>query len=267
MSVPLSEHRVGRLPYLNVHPFHAAWRGPEPRWVEAPPRHLGALAARGALLAAPLASRDARALAASYRPLGNLGIACDGPVGSVLLFSHCPPEALHGAAIALTGESRTSRGLLRILLAGFWQVRAPRLLPREAPGGEPPMARLLIGDAALRETAERAAAWPHILDLGAAWRQWTGLPFVYARWMVRRDGPDAAARRLEEALEGSLERSSQPLAAGRSGLTAAQAAYLQKIQYRLGAAEEAGLERFHQELERHDLLGHHREESRRRAAA
>jgi chorismate dehydratase len=182
----------------------------------------------------------------------------------VLLCSHRPPEELDGATVALTGESRTSRGLLRVLLAGYWRVRphlveARSLATQGAQGMEPPAARLLIGDAALREVAQRGSAWPHLIDLGAAWREWTGLPFVYARWVVARDAPEGLAPALESALESALEIS--------LGSLTPQNRYLNNLQYRLGAAEEAGLERFHEELKRHDLLGHHRREGRRRTAA
>jgi chorismate dehydratase len=258
MRTDLRTLPVGRLPYLNVLPFHAAWQGPEPRWRTAPPRRLGAWAAAGELAAACLASRDALALAETFRPLGHLGIACDGPVSSVLLFSRRPPEDLDGATIALTGESRTSRGLLRVLLAGYWRVRRPRFV-EEAHSAE---ARLLIGDTALAavEAQSRAAQpWLTVVDLGAAWKAWTGLPFVYARWVVGRGQSAPFREALEHGLEAALRRFSPA--------TEAQRTYLQRFQYRLGAAEEAALERFHEELARHDLLEHHQNQDRRRSAA
>jgi chorismate dehydratase len=255
VSAALRDLRVGRLPYLNVHPFHGGWRGEEPHWVEGSPRHLGELAAAGQLDAAPLASRDALALRDRFRPLADLGIACSGAVGSVLLFSRRLVRDLSGCAIALTGESRTSRALLRILLSERFSLSGHVYVEDHAEAE----ARLCIGNQALLAMAERR--WPEVLDLGAEWSEWTGLPFVYARWVVRRDVERSAARALAEALARSL-RSPCNLGAGLlpEGFDPSGARrYLARFVYRLGVEEERGLRRFHHELVRHGLLDRPRE--------
>lgn len=247
-SPPLEALRVGRLPYLNAHPFHAGWRGPEPAWVMAAPRRLAGLVGRGEVDAALVASRDAHALADRFRPLGDLGIARHGAVESVLLFSRVPATSLAGRRVALTGESRTSRALLRILLRRALGVRDPVYVDDP----EAADAWLAIGDTAL--VARAARAWPRVLDLGEAWAAWTGLPFVYARWVVRRDLPAAAGRALAGALAASLARGvALPAVLPRGVTPAAAANYLAGFVYRLGPPELAGLRRFHEELERHDL--------------
>jgi len=246
--------RVGRLPYLNALPFAGPFAGVEPQWVTDVPRRLGALAAEGGLDAGLLASRDALALADRYRPLADLGIACCGPVRSVLLFSKRPVAELEGATISLTGESRTSRALLRILLA-----EPVRLDVRYVETGPASDACLAIGDAALALAASRR--WPFVLDLGAAWHRFTGLPFVYARWVVRRDLPAALeyalARELTARLEAPRDWSRAQLPRGMTHEDARR--YLAAFVQRLGPAEIAGLRRFHRELLNHDLLRHHRE--------
>jgi chorismate dehydratase len=258
----LASLRVGRLPYLNALPFAGPFAGDEPRWVTDVPRRLGEHAAAGRLDAALLASRDALALADRFRPLADLGIACLGPVGSVLLFSDRPVGELDGATVALTSESRTSRALLRILLHEAWGVR-PRYVEHPARAD----ACLAIGDAALELRA--SDRWPWMLDLGAAWAHFTDLPFVYARWVVRRDLPVA----LENALTTELgARLDAPRVGVREnlprGMTPASArAYLDRFTNRLGPAEVAGLQRFHRELIRHDLLRHHCERARIGSAA
>jgi chorismate dehydratase len=253
---PLRGLRVGRLPYLNVWPFHARWRGGDPTWVTAPPRRLGGMAAAGELDAALLASRDALALAGEMRPLGGLGIACRGAVASVLVFSRRPLAELGGGRVALTGESRTSRGLLRILLAERYGLGGLRY-GEDAAGAD---AWLLIGDAALGRRAEVHDA-AHVADLGEQWYAWTGLPFVYARWMVRRDLPARRAAALETALRRSLREGegARPAAADvPAGVSPPQAAvYLDRFDYLFGPDEEAAYQRFHRELLRHDLLRHH----------
>ena len=254
MRSSLLHLRVGRLPYLNVHPFHAGYRGPAPTWVTAVPRRLGKLAALGALDAALLASRDAMALEGVFRPLSNLGIACRGPVRSVLLFSRVPMQHLAGQRVALPSQSRTSRGLLRVLLAGRYGIDDVRW----AEGHDPADACLVIGDRALSLRANHTGS--HVYDLGEVWTDWTGLPFVFGRWVVRHDVPPALATRLgaalERALEAPLELTGVPLPSGMNPATART--YLDRFVYRMGRDEEAGLRRFRLELEKHDLLGHHR---------
>ena len=249
--------RVGRLPYLNAWPFHQDFTASfslSSIWVAAPPRRLGELAARGILDAALLASRDAFALQDRYRPLGDLGIACAGPVRSVLLLSRVPAERLSGRRVSLTGHSRTSRALLRILLADAFGLRGVEY--GEGPASD---ACLVIGDDALAQRA--SGAWPFVLDLGDAWLRFTGLPFVYARWVVRRDVPAERARALADALVRSLEAPLDLVGAPRPTCMTPDDArrYLAHFVYRLGPAEQAGLRRFHRELLRHDLLRHHRE--------
>jgi chorismate dehydratase len=253
--------RVGRLPYLNALPFAGAFAGEEPRWHTDVPRRLGELAAAGRLDAALLASRDALALEHEFRSL-DLGIACRGRVGSVLLFSREPVSELDGARVALTAESRTSRALLRILMREHFGVR-----PRYVAAGTKAEACLAIGDAALAMRA--AARWPFVLDLGAAWASFTGLPFVYARWVVRRDLPTDVVCTFTRELEARLDAPIDWSAARRpTGLGAAAArAYLAAFTYRLGPAECAGLRRFHRELSRHDLLRHHRDRAALGSAA
>jgi chorismate dehydratase len=48
-------------------------------------------------------------------------------------------------------------------------------------------AAVLIGDAALRATYDAPRRGLDVHDLGAVWKQWTGLPMVFAVWAARRD--------------------------------------------------------------------------------
>jgi chorismate dehydratase len=115
-------------------------------------------------------------------PLGDFGVACRGVVGSVLLFAEVPVAKLaqDRLPIHLTKQSETSRRLLRVLWKREYGVE-PALTVDPAAA----RARLLIGDEALREH-RRAQRWPVVVDLCAWWELQTGLPFVFARWMVRR---------------------------------------------------------------------------------
>jgi chorismate dehydratase len=95
--------------------------------------------------------------------------------------------------VALDTASRTSAMYTRILFAKYWN-RTPRFLPHSAELDTmlaSADAALLIGDPALHALEDRAAREQrtgeclHYLDLGAAWRAQSGLPWVSAFWAVR----------------------------------------------------------------------------------
>jgi chorismate dehydratase len=121
-----------------------------------------------------------------FERIADLCIAADGPVRTVLFVSPKPPALLRDATIAITSHSASGRALLAALLGRFPDVR-PRYEVVDdalaaARAGRP---ALVIGDDALVARAELPPANVH--DLGEAWRAWTGLPFVFAVWAVRRE--------------------------------------------------------------------------------
>jgi chorismate dehydratase len=121
--------------------------------------------------------------------LPGIAVGSDGPVLSVNLVSKVPTEHLDGRLIALGSTSRTSVLLAQLLLEERHGVRptyatmppdlTTMLLEADA--------AVLIGDAALRAAHEAEAKGLYVTDLGAAWREWTGLPMVFAVWAARRD--------------------------------------------------------------------------------
>src|SRR5262245_3906363 len=135
-----------------------------------------------------------RGVGGSFVP--GIGIASDGPVRTVKLYSRVPFESLRD--VAVDARSRTSVAMLRILLAEKYEVtpdfysHRPEL-PEMLRAHE---AALLIGDAAFQDGGA-----PHVWDLGQAWKEMTGLPFVYAVWTVR-EGIDRA--KVLEWLRASL---------------------------------------------------------------
>ena len=111
------------------------------------------------------------------------GIACDGPVRSILLISKVPFEEIR--TLATDSSSRTSVMLSRIVLAKRYGVE-PRLSsqkPHLAMMLEASDAALIIGDAALALDPARLPF--HVLDLGSEWTAMTGLPMVFAVWAAR----------------------------------------------------------------------------------
>ncbi|MGD9690650.1 MAG: menaquinone biosynthetic enzyme MqnA/MqnD family protein [Phycisphaerales bacterium] len=135
-------------------------------------------------------------------PVGMIG--CDGPTLTVRLFSRVPLERV--TTVHADTDSHTSVALCRVLLERRFGRRVAlrdfdarermALAPTggtgearssgaaEADESEWPETLLLIGDKVVTDSPP-AVRYPHQLDLGAAWREWTGLPFVYAAWMCR----------------------------------------------------------------------------------
>lgn len=138
---------------------------------------------------------DARSGSLALVPAGMIG--CDGPTLTVRLFSETPLNEIE--AVHADTDSHTSVVLCRLLLSRLYNAR-PRIVDFDAreriPIGEPhtsqtldeawPKAVLLIGDKVVTDSPP-AVRYPYQLDLGEAWKQLTGLPFVYAMWMCRAD--------------------------------------------------------------------------------
>jgi predicted solute-binding protein len=117
--------------------------------------------------------------------LPDLGIACEGPVRSILLISKLPFGQIR--TLSADSGSRTSVALTRILLRERYGCEP--LVSPHAPDLAEMMAEsdaaLIIGDPALRIEPEKLP-W-FTLDLGAEWVRWTGLPMVFAVWAGKKD--------------------------------------------------------------------------------
>ena len=125
--------------------------------------------------------------------LPDLAVGSDGPVLSVNLVSQVPLEQLDGRRVALGSTSRTS-----VLLARMWLSEVHGVTPEYfvCPPDLTSMlleadAAVLIGDAALRATYDAPRRGLDVYDLGQVWREWSGLPMVFAVWAARRDYAEA----------------------------------------------------------------------------
>lgn len=129
-----------------------------------------------------------------YYVLPDLSISALGAVRSIYLFSDRPLGELRGETLRLTEFSLTSVHLIQYLL----QDLAVRYTHDP---NEPHAAELLIADEAIRRFYKGGDA--HVYDLGQLWRERTGLPFVFALWVVRREvyrKQPEAVHRLHQAL-------------------------------------------------------------------
>jgi chorismate dehydratase len=194
--------RVGRIPYINCYPVYGAIdRGVvtlDAELVDGIPSTLNRLMAQGALDISVISAVEYARDAARYLLLPDLAISCDGPVRSVMLFSRVPAATLSARRVLVTRSSMTSVALLELLFEHVWDAR-PSFVPADAEiadlaRAEQPEhdARLIIGDAALllsSGTSDLARQYPYTYDLGAVWKEWTGLPFVFAVWVALRTTP------------------------------------------------------------------------------
>ncbi|MEP7175926.1 MAG: menaquinone biosynthesis protein [Gemmatimonadales bacterium] len=203
--------RLGRIPWINCYPVYGAIdRGVvsvPAELVTGTASELNDLLAAGELQVSVVSAVEYARNAAGYHLLPDLAITCDGPVHSVALFSRRPVAALDGCTVLRTASSRTSVLLLDLLARHRWGVRPHYATARaeaadlSALAGLPHEAVLVIGDAALLLAAE--ARYPVRVDLGAEWKAWTGLPFVFAVWAARRDAPAGAVQDIHRSLLAS----------------------------------------------------------------
>ena len=240
--------RVGQIPFINCILFFHALEGQSGvRLAPLVPSALSGAAARDAVDAGPVPLVDTWDIEDRYVPLGDFCISTFERARSVFLFSNVPFEQLDGREIGITHQSSTSVRLLKVLLAHVWRVRPARFTALNARHND---AFLLIGDEALRHR-RGVETHPRMADLGEVWQQWTGLPFVFARWVVRKDLPEADRERLCSLLEQSLESGwprLEHIAASRAAelnMTIDEVReYLQGFRFRMTASEHEAIKKF-----------------------
>lgn len=259
--------RLGRISYLNVLPIYFALENLSGenglQLVRGTPEELNAAMRAGNVDLGSISAMEYGRHFGTYLLLPDLSISSRGPVGSVLLFSRVPFGELTGRSVRVSAASASGAALLKVLLAELFRV-APRYHRGPLADGalKGATAVLAIGDEALRLKGRRAM--PFELDLGAAWQDLTGLPFVFGVWAVRRDfaraHPQATAHLHRLLLNsktwglGSLPALSQ-VSAAPFGMTPAQAlAYFRQLDYSLGPDHERGLLTFFRYLHRQGEL-------------
>jgi chorismate dehydratase len=188
--------------------------------------------------------------------LPDLAVGSDGPVLSVNLISTRPPAELDGRPVALGSTSRTGVMLAQMLLSERYGAepeyfRCPPDLSQmlmEADAG------VLIGDPALRAMYEAPSRGLQVIDLAEAWKEWTGLPMVFAVWAVRKDFASAhtglvkdvheAFQRSRDLCLGELDEVAESAARWEPFDAATLANYFRALDFSLGERQIAGVREF-----------------------
>ena len=268
--------RVGRIPYINCYPVYGAIdRGIVPmpaELVDGVPTELNRQMAAGTLDVSVISAVEYARYATKYLLLPDLSICSDGPVRSVVLFSKRPAAELQGRRVLVSKSSMTSVALLELLFENVWDAK-PAFIPSNAElvdvarfGEEDHDARLVIGDAALHlwsrlrspelyPSDNGLSEYRYAYDLGAEWKQWTGLPFVFAVWVAQRTAPVAESLAIQAGLIASRDwglRHLDTLAAQAAIATGVDRGvcleYLSGLDYGLSYKHLAGLTEFFRRL-------------------
>lgn len=250
-------YTVGSVPFVNAKPLvawfeHLGDASPVKVLYEVPPK-LPALLESGAAQAIMVSSIEALSVS-GRRFAEGVCIGSRGPAESVRLFSKVAFG--HISSLALDQSSMTSNALAQIVLAeafGAEPLADPKP-PNLAAMLDKHDAAILIGDKGMMADG----AGLHVLDLGSAWRDLTGLPFVWALWTGGRDLTQEVSGYLNAALEWGIEHLDQivdRVIAESSWQHEMALRYLsQTMNYRLDAASLEGLQRFGELAERHGLI-------------
>ncbi|WP_024760081.1 menaquinone biosynthetic enzyme MqnA/MqnD family protein [Streptomyces exfoliatus] len=256
-----SRPRVGHIQFLNCLPLYwgLARTGTllDLELTKDTPEKLSERLVRGDLDVGPITLVEYLRNADDLVALPDIAVGCDGPVMSCVIVSQRPLGELDGARVALGSTSRTSVRLAQLLLAEQYGVKPDYYTcpPDLGVMMQEAEAAVLIGDAALRASlhdAPRLGLQVH--DLGLMWKEWTGLPFVFAVWAARKDFLAREPETVHEVHQAFL--ASRDLSLEEVAKVAEQAArwetfdaellerYFRTLDFRFGPEQLAGVREF-----------------------
>lgn len=164
-----------------------------------------------------------------------------GAVASVCIFSEVPIHEIE--KVYLDYQSRTSVNLAKILLKEYWKKEVGLI---DATGEDyrdkltGTTAGVVIGDRALEQRHKSK----YIYDLGEAWKNHTGLPFVFAAWIANKKLPENFVEAFNEANALGLSNIDAVVAENHFEYFDLHKYYTNCISYRLDDEKKKGLELF-----------------------
>jgi len=171
-------------------------------------------------------------------------ISCNGAVASVCLFSDVPVYEIK--SLLLDYQSRTSVALAKILVTDYWKINPELVETSEDFRGriKGTTAGLIIGDRAF----EQRKISPYIYDLGLAWKQYTGLPFVFAAWVSNKELNPGFVEEFNEANRIGIDAIDEVVAGNPYSLFDLKEYYTRYISYQYDVSKQKGLNLFLQTL-------------------
>jgi chorismate dehydratase len=171
---------------------------------------------------------------------GHYCIGSNGKVASVCLFSDTPIGNI--GKVLLDYQSRTSVQLAKVLLKEYWKI-SPELIDagkdfRDHIGGT--TAGVVIGDRAL----EQRKLSPYVYDLGEAWKDFTGLPFVFAAWISNKPLDAGFIAAFDEANRQGILHIDDVVAENPYPIFNLHDYFTQYLDYRLDEPKRRGLAKF-----------------------
>jgi chorismate dehydratase len=256
-SVLAAQMQIGAVSYLNSRPLIEGLEGllPSANLVLDYPSRLADALSNGQLDVALIPSIE-YFRRPGYEVISDACVAARGEVLSVKLYCRVHPGQIR--TLALDEGSRTSAALTKVILAERYGVipKTEPLRMESTTTDSGADAVLLIGDRAMHSPEE---SFVEVIDLGQFWYDWTGLPFVFAMWVARREvnteGVDEAlshARDLGIANVADIAREEAP----RLGIseTLAHTYLTRNLHYHLTSAERSGLKLFSELAAQHNLV-------------
>ena len=243
--------KVGRIIDLHSEPFYIDMERRGMELCSLLPNELGIAAENGVIDAGPLPLDECFRLEDTFQPVGGFCIASTDHSGSEFLYSKLPIEALGGEPIAIHSEVTTTFKLLQVLLQQKYEIETPTFVGIN----EEHQAFVLSGNRGLRQR-RGARGFTYKYDLGNEWYNWTRLPFVYSRWMVRNDVDSKLVALLEEFLYVGLEDGVDGLYHLNEPredilmLPKQVVEYIQGLRYYIGMSEQRTVQRFRECLEK-----------------
>lgn len=184
--------RVGHIQFINCFPlFYGLIEKKfllEIDLIKGNPTDLNRMLEENILDLAPISSIAYARNYKEYYLMPDISVSADGDVKSIFLFSKVPITELHRKKIALTNISATSIALLRIIMGRYYNVN-PEYFSSSPELGAMLVeadAALLIGDDALRARYKNYEGL-YVYDLGREWKNFSGLPMVFAVWAIRKE--------------------------------------------------------------------------------
>ena len=178
--------KLGYIDYLNCYPFYFHMFEREPLRgvdiIEGYPSDLNRMMAKGELNMSPISAATSAELNGQISLLPDFCLSSEGYVGSVILRSRMPIEALHHKIVGITSASHTSVVLLKILLKRYYHIEPTYITTDPNPSLAGMDAVLLIGNEAMISSREPVQ---YSYDLGDLWLRKTGFPVIFAVFTVQ----------------------------------------------------------------------------------